>query len=125
MVELLPLKEKVVGSTPTGRTMLEKPPTNRLVEDKKFYDSVRGQILEEIGYLSKTFDDQMVEMGYRITWGDRIEKLRKGEKLPFYEREVWKIVLEVAQKRNLSDTEREYLLNNIFTIPKKLQTDDD
>ncbi|MBI2064547.1 MAG: hypothetical protein HYT62_00650 [Candidatus Yanofskybacteria bacterium] len=105
---------------------MEKFERNRLIEDANFYDRILGQILDELESLSKTFDDQMAELGYERSWLEKINKIKTGEKLGA-EPEVRRITLEIAQKSGLSDIELTYLLNLIFKPPKyrKQETDDD
>ncbi|MBI2062333.1 MAG: hypothetical protein HYT64_01430 [Candidatus Yanofskybacteria bacterium] len=97
--------------------------TNRLVEDKKFCDGIYALIFEKLEFLSRTFDEQMVEMGYG-TLAERIVKIKAGEKLGA-EPEIKKIVLDIAWKRGLSDIERGYLLNSIFKPSLYRKTDND
>lgn len=105
---------------------MEQPEKNRLIEDVNFYDRIRNQILGELESLSRTFDDQMAELGYERSWSEKINKIKTGEKLST-EPEVRKIVLEIAQKSGLSSMELRHLLNLIFEHPKyrKQEMDDD
>ena len=76
MVEQLALNETVPGPSPGGRTSMEKLPTNRLIEDKTFLDRILDKILDELESLSRTFDDQMADLGYGNIWEERINRRR-------------------------------------------------
>ncbi len=104
---------------------MERPETNRLIEDKKFHDYILGLILEQLEDLSRIYDQGNAESGvHGRTWAKIIDKIRAGEKLGA-EDEVKKIVLEVGQKR-LSSTELHYLFSLIFKPPRqKINEDED
>ena len=55
---------------------MEKLPTNRLIEDKTFLDRILDKILDELESLSRTFDDQMADLGYGNIWEERINRRR-------------------------------------------------
>ena len=101
---------------------MEQLKTNRLVEDKVFYDRIIDQILVELGYLSEKYDNEVDELGHRKLWKEKINKIKAGEKLG-PEPEVKEIMLDIAQKLGLSDVEWQYLLNSLFR-PKKKRVED-
>ena len=105
---------------------MERLEINRLAEDKNFYDRIIGQILEELGELSRTFDKDMVRWGHGRAWEERLSKFKTGEKLGQNEPVVREIAIKIAQKSGLSDTELQYLLNSLFSQPvyKKRPEDD-
>ncbi|OGY99205.1 MAG: hypothetical protein A2945_05510 [Candidatus Liptonbacteria bacterium RIFCSPLOWO2_01_FULL_52_25] len=98
---------------------LEKP-----VESSEYF-LAKKRFLEELGFLSAKHDEGNSQFTGRRTWGEKIAKIKAGEKLSRTEATALQVAIEIAHRSGLSGAEYDAFIKEFFVEPRRRRDDDD